>query len=180
MPAWQAPTPAEPACGEEHRTSNCDNKEKTYCVSCKSNTHASWDRECPEFRKRCDQFDENYPENNLPYFPSEESWTLTPRPNKLQRHEKFPPKYAVNALQQSGNGNREASTKSKHQKQRIAKMPPNQSTMDQFITKGNTQATEAGNAPEPNNADAAAPIDTNYPIFNFHTPDEGSEPQGWD
>ena len=167
-------------CGEEHRTSNCDNKEKTYCVSCKSNTHASWDRECPEFRKRCDQFNENYLENNLPYFPSEESWTLTPRPNKLQRHEKFPPKYAVNALQQPGNGNREVSTKSKHQKQRIAKMPPNQSTMDQFITKGNTQATEAGNAPEPNNADTAALIDTNYPIFNFNTPDEGSEPQGWD
>ncbi|KAF8274199.1 hypothetical protein EI94DRAFT_1530040, partial [Lactarius quietus] len=59
-------------CGGGHRTSNCDNKEKVYCVSCKSNNHASWDRECPEFLRHCAQFDENYPENNLPYFPTGE------------------------------------------------------------------------------------------------------------
>ena len=36
-------------CGEEHRTNECINKDKTFCISCKSNSHASWDRECPEF-----------------------------------------------------------------------------------------------------------------------------------
>ncbi|KAF8269410.1 hypothetical protein EI94DRAFT_1547073, partial [Lactarius quietus] len=65
-------------CRGEHRTSECTNKEKTFCVSCKSNTHASWDRDCPEFWRRCTQFDENYPENNLPYFPTSDDWMLTP------------------------------------------------------------------------------------------------------
>ena len=41
-------------CGEEHRTSECNNREKTFCILCKSNMHASWDRECPKFKKRCD------------------------------------------------------------------------------------------------------------------------------
>lgn len=82
-------------CGAEHKTRDCSTRDKTYCVSCKNHTHASWDRECPEFLRRCAQFDENYPENDLPYFPTEEEWTLTPRPNKIPIPEKFPAKYAA-------------------------------------------------------------------------------------
>jgi hypothetical protein len=59
-------------CRGEHRSNKCSNKEKMHCVSCKSDVHASWDRDCPEFRRRCKQYDENYPENNLPYFPTNE------------------------------------------------------------------------------------------------------------
>jgi len=36
-------------CGESHRTSSCTNDGKYYCVSCGDNSHASWDRACPEF-----------------------------------------------------------------------------------------------------------------------------------
>ncbi|KAF8274190.1 hypothetical protein EI94DRAFT_1556467, partial [Lactarius quietus] len=55
-------------CRGEHRTKDCVCKDKVHCVSCKYNMHASWDRGCSEFIRRCTQYDENYPENNLPYF----------------------------------------------------------------------------------------------------------------
>ena len=170
-------------CGEEHRTSECDNKDKTFCVSCKSNSHASWDRDCPEFRRRCDQFDENYPENNLPYFPSEESWTLIPRPNRIPRPEKFPSKYAVTALQQPERADREGPPKAqnKQQKKKSTKVPPNQSTMDQYVKAGNPPKTESGNQIKPDNADAAAPVnETTLPTFNYQTPEEGVAPRGWE
>ena len=171
-------------CGEEHRTSECSNKEKTFCVSCRSNTHASWDRDCPEFRRRCDQFDENYPENNLPYFPSEEGWTLIPRPNKLHRAEKFPAKDAVVALQQAEHANKDAPTKAqnRHPKQRSSKRPANQSTIDQYITTESTQTTGQSNPSKSNKADAAALSYAEFSTLNhkYLTPEEGQEPQGWD
>lgn len=169
-------------CGEEHRTSDCSSKEKTFCVSCKSNTHASWDRDCPEFRRRCDQFDENYPENNLPYFPSEESWTLTPRPNKLHRSEKYPSRYAVTPLQQPERAAREAPTKAKgrHPKQKSSKLPPNQSTMDQFVHTGNTQPTEQGKLTNMEEADAAAFTNIDFPPLKYYTPEEGRSAPGWE
>ena len=168
-------------CGEEHRTSECGNKEKTYCVSCKSNTHTSWDRECPEFRRRCDQFDKNYPENNLPYFPSEERWMLIPRPSKIPRAEKFPAKYAVAAIQNPEHTDCGALTKnqSRHPKQRAPKVPPNQSTMDQYITTGNTKIAELDIQVSSNNADATAFTEM-FPPLNYNNPKEGCEPQGWD
>ena len=82
-------------CSGEHRMSNCNSRSKTFCVSCKSAKHASWDRDCPEFRHRCTQYDENYPKNSLPYFPTEENWMLAACPEKLQLSDKFPAKYAV-------------------------------------------------------------------------------------
>lgn len=169
-------------CGEEHRTNTCNSKEKTFCVSCQTNTHASWDRECPEFRRRCNQFDENYPENNLPYFPSDEKWTLTPRPGKIPRTEKFPSKYAVATTQQPEHAERGAQNKSqsKHPKQRMSKVPPNQSTMDQYITTGNPRKMDTEITDSSTDADTAAHTDSTYPTLNYITPEEGLEPQGWD
>lgn len=78
-------------CGEvgSHWTKDCNNKEKLHCVSCKSDTHASWSRQCPVFVKKCEELDKRTPENNLPFFPSKESWTWTPNvspPTVLERH----------------------------------------------------------------------------------------------
>ncbi|KAI0266288.1 hypothetical protein BGY98DRAFT_926574, partial [Russula aff. rugulosa BPL654] len=39
--------------GENHCTMQCKNSEKKHCVSCKSDTHTSWDRNCSEFIWRC-------------------------------------------------------------------------------------------------------------------------------
>ena len=169
-------------CGDKHRTSECNNKDKTYCVSCKSNSHASWDRDCPEFRRRCDQYDENFPENSLPYYPTEEAWTLSPRPGKLQRSEKFPAKYTVTALQQSERSNQVTANwqQGKQRKQQTAKIPANQSTMDQYIVSGIPQGANADRSINLNNTNAAIPTDADFPPFNYRTPDEGLEPRGWD
>jgi hypothetical protein len=119
-------------CGGGHRSNDCSNKEKTHCISCKSDMHTSWDREYPEFRRRCEQYDENYPENSLPYFPTDEEWTLTLRPGRHQCSERFPAKYTVAAMQQPEQTTRTpvARPQGKQCKQQPKKIPANQSTID--------------------------------------------------
>ena len=85
-------------CGEAHRTNHCTNKEKRHCVSCGGNTHASWDRNCPEFIRRCTIFDERNPQNAMPYYPTEHDWTLAIRPERIPLDMRFPGKYAVNSI----------------------------------------------------------------------------------
>jgi hypothetical protein len=85
-------------CGENHRTNQCTNPDKRHCVSCNVDTHASWDRACPEFLRRSKLYDEKHPENNTVYFPTEEDWTLTTRPSRIPVEERFPQRYAVNSL----------------------------------------------------------------------------------
>jgi hypothetical protein len=86
------------SCGENHRTSLCQNKGKTHCVSCGNDTHASWSRDCPEFIRRCQIIDERNPENAMPYFPTEHDWSLTIRPDRVPREDRFPARFAVNTL----------------------------------------------------------------------------------
>jgi len=90
-------------CGEKHRTNTCRNKDKVYCVVCEENSHPSWSRECPEFNRRCLILDERNPENAMPYFPTENDWTLETRPNKIPLDERFPSRYAVNSLATASN-----------------------------------------------------------------------------
>lgn len=172
-------------CGGDHRTNACNNRDKKYCVSCKANDHASWDRECPVFRRRCDQFDENFPENNLPYFPTGEEWTLAPRPSKIQRADKFPARYTVNPLQPPEQTNRAQVNKpqGKQRKQQGAKTPANQYTMDRYVGPGagypqNTGANPGLNPNDANNADAAASLRHNTE-YNPSFTDNGLEPHGW-
>ena len=60
--------------------------------------HASWDRSCPEFQRKIAQFDEIHPENVLTYFPTNESWTLTARPERVPMEDRFPSRYTVGSL----------------------------------------------------------------------------------
>jgi hypothetical protein len=85
-------------CGENHHTKNCPDKSRRYCVSCKNDTHASWDRGCPEFKRRVDRMDENHPENALTYFPTDEDWTKHAHPARIDIDTKFPAKYLVASL----------------------------------------------------------------------------------
>lgn len=85
-------------CGDKHRTSNCNNPRQRYCASCKVDTHASWDRNCPEFIRRSESHSERFPENKLPFFPTEENWTLTTRPDRIPIENRFPQRFAVNSL----------------------------------------------------------------------------------
>ena len=83
----------------------CSNNGKCYCVSCDVNSHASWDRSCPEFIKQCKAIDWKNPVNSMPFFPVEQDWTLASRPSKIPFAERFPAAYAVNSLLISDNRN---------------------------------------------------------------------------
>jgi cellular nucleic acid-binding protein len=85
-------------CGENHHTKECPDSSRRYCVSCKNNTHASWDCGCPEFIRRVEQMDENHPENALTYFPTEEDWTKHACPARIDLDTRFPAKYSVASL----------------------------------------------------------------------------------
>ncbi|KAG2050493.1 hypothetical protein BDR06DRAFT_866485, partial [Suillus hirtellus] len=61
-------------CGDDHRTSTCHSYCTTHCVNCRSQQHTSWNRNCPEFIKCCKDIDDKYPENRMPYFPTEHIW----------------------------------------------------------------------------------------------------------
>jgi len=89
-------------CGENHRTSACKNKEILFCASCKTNAHASWDRTCPEFRRRCAIYNKRYPENTMVYFPTEQDWTLTTRPSRIPPGERFPHHLAAKSIPSTG------------------------------------------------------------------------------
>ncbi|KAI6033767.1 hypothetical protein BKA83DRAFT_83185, partial [Pisolithus microcarpus] len=68
------------ACAGEHRITQCTSPDIVFCINCQSSTHTSTDRFCPQLIKRCNIMDERTPENNMPYFLTEEPWTqvLTP------------------------------------------------------------------------------------------------------
>lgn len=96
-------------CGEGHRTNTCGSRSKLYCAACKTNTHASWSRECPEFIRRCAIIDNRNPENAMPYFPTDQDWTFTTRPERVPMATRFPPDFAVNPIPPGG-GNPQAFT----------------------------------------------------------------------
>ena len=89
-------------CGDNHRTSVCSSKGKRFCVSCSNNSHASWDRNCLEFIRRCAYIDERNPDNNMQFFPAEQDWTFTTRPSRIPLADRFPATYAVNSLPLTG------------------------------------------------------------------------------
>jgi hypothetical protein len=68
-------------CGGRHKTSTCS-QVGVYCVSCRSNSHASWARTCPTFLSKCAEMDAKLLENQMPYFPTEETWTHVSQPPK--------------------------------------------------------------------------------------------------
>ena len=98
-------------CGGGHRTSNCTEEDKKYCASCKDNSHASWDRNCPEFVKRCSWFDNKHPDNMLKYFPTDAAWTQQVRPARLPFHDRFPARFAVGSLPPPNRNGRELPTR---------------------------------------------------------------------
>jgi hypothetical protein len=105
-------------CGESHRTNACSNKNKLYCASCRDNTHASWDRTCPEFRRCCAAYDAKFPENKMVYFPTDQDWTLTSKPERVPLEDRFPARFAVNSLP--------VATNRRHPKPKpTVRLPPN-------------------------------------------------------
>ncbi|KAG2758110.1 hypothetical protein P692DRAFT_20842749 [Suillus brevipes Sb2] len=78
-------------CGNNHRTTDCTTKDKQYCIACETTDHLSRDRDCPTFIKRCESLDKRYPDNQLPYFPTNDEWTQATAPPKPPPYQKPPP-----------------------------------------------------------------------------------------
>lgn len=79
-------------CGNSHRTAECNAYRTERCINCKNTHHTSWSRACPEFKRQCDIIDAKYPENHMPFFPTELPWTQAIHPPKSPetRHHKLP------------------------------------------------------------------------------------------
>ena len=179
--ACSAETDTCGTCGGNHRTKECSTKDRIHCVSCNSDSHPSWDRDCPEFLRRRAQYDENYPENGLTYFPTGEDWTLTPQPSKVPLSDKFPPMYNVNSLptrqpnrpQMHGQPNRQ-------RRQRAIKLPPGQNTIDRYVTTGNNQPCPSGRENSNYAEDMQGVVDPNMssPYFDCE-PGQEPQPGGW-
>ena len=124
-------------CGGEHRTVDCSEEGKKYCVSCKSDTHASWDRGCPEFIKRCSWYDDKHPDNMLRFFPTDETWTQEARPPRLPFTERFPARFAVGSLPPHNRNERDLPTRPierpPKRPRNKGKWPAGQTTLDGFF-----------------------------------------------
>ncbi|KIK37496.1 hypothetical protein CY34DRAFT_29864, partial [Suillus luteus UH-Slu-Lm8-n1] len=59
----------------EHRTSDCNAYKTEHCVNCNNDNHTSWSRKCSEFKRRLKILNNSYPENRMPYYPTETPWT---------------------------------------------------------------------------------------------------------
>lgn len=80
-------------CTKGHRTNDCPTPLSRCCVSCKSDTHASWSRDCPTFVKKMSEFNERNPENALQYIPTADPWTWTANvyPTQIMKTQPPPP-----------------------------------------------------------------------------------------
>ena len=88
------------------------------------------------------------------YFPTDEDWTLTSKPDRILLEERFPPHYAVNSLP-TANMNKKATTKGRKQipSRAITNKGTHgkeQNTINQYFSrsqaksKGNESAQEEG------------------------------------
>ena len=62
-------------CAGRHRIPNCNNCDRTRCVSCGVEGHASWDRRCPAFLSKCHEMDARMTKNQMPHYPTGDPWT---------------------------------------------------------------------------------------------------------
>jgi hypothetical protein len=78
------PNPTCAQCSGPHDVSACKSNQLK-CVNCDSTDHASRDRNCPEFIRRCKLLNAKTPTNLLPYYPTEEEWTWSRLPINAPR-----------------------------------------------------------------------------------------------
>ena len=135
-------------CGGEHRSSDCRETEKRYCISCRSGSHASWDRNCPEFVKRCAWYDEKHPDNTLKLFPTEDTWTQEVRPPKFPFEERFPAQFAVGSLPPPNRNGRELPTrpitKQNKRPKKKGKSGTGQTTIEGYFPSSQSQGRADG------------------------------------
>ena len=131
----------------------------------------SWDRNCPEFTKRCGRLDERNPENEMPYFPTEQDWTQTERPTRIPPVERFPGTYTVNSLPLHGAKQAEKRQREQRGRSRTAK--------PRSASRQGPRPLEKGNATFPNTIPVS---ETNKPTevnAGQNTTSEYTEQHSW-
>ena len=78
-------------CAGHHQTSDCTNRNRPRCVSCRMDGHPSWDHRCPAFLNKCHDMDMRMTENQMPYYPTADPWTHALRPPKPTPPAPVPP-----------------------------------------------------------------------------------------
>jgi hypothetical protein len=80
-------TPQCGRCPGRHETSNCkESRDKKFCINCISTTHNSFDRACPTFLRKSEEFDQRNPDNLMPYFITDEPYTQHILPDNAPRN----------------------------------------------------------------------------------------------
>jgi hypothetical protein len=69
-------------CAGGHKSEACSHPRSRRCVSCKTDDHASWSRECPIFLRKAEELNARHPENLMPFFPTDDPWTWSTGANK--------------------------------------------------------------------------------------------------
>jgi len=137
---------------EETTPRDCPNPQDKFCVSCKANDHASWDRRCLEFLRRIERLDQNLPENALKYFPTDESWTVSMSQIRVKHKQTVPTQIAIASLPPPATrGNRVQTTRNitkANARKPTGQKEEGQATLDEYVAKENTQADEAKSSQE--------------------------------
>ena len=138
-------------CGGQHKTNECESENKRYCVSCKASTHASWDRSCPEFLRKCEEYSKFHPENSLVYFPTDEDWTRATRPERIPFEDKFPTHFSMGSLPPPSRTLRQPPTRPISKKNKRNNSSNNneagQAVLENFFNKLVNQETGPGEGP---------------------------------
>jgi len=170
------------ACGEDHITSGCNNPDKHFCIACKADTHASWDRRCPEFIRRCDIYNDRFPENKLPFFSTDEDWMLTLCPDRIPSDCRFPQCFTVNSLPTHADGRR-AQQQSQPPKgsKHLGKQPAparrdiqgdDNNTIERYLVRSQTTADTSSNAREEGELPGASSLEESAVNNEDHLVDE--------
>jgi hypothetical protein len=138
-------------CSGQHKTNECKTNNKKYCVSCRTDTHTSWDRNCPEFLRKCDEYSKFHPENNLVYFPTDENWTTTSRPALIPFEERFPTRYTVGSLPMPNRAEQQLPTRpiGKRNKRSNNNNDSSQAVLEKFFNKMIDEQPDQLDAPPP-------------------------------
>ena len=118
-------------CTKNHRTNECPTPEARCCISCNSNEHASWSRECPTFVRKQNEFNSRNPENTLQYIPTAEPWTWTTNTETTIQ----PPPPAANKPYHSNQDKRIPTRKSQAPARKVDSYVPRAPRIDSYIPR---------------------------------------------
>ncbi|KAF9231250.1 hypothetical protein BU15DRAFT_56398 [Melanogaster broomeanus] len=147
-------------CGHAHKTAVCVSYKTFHCISCNSHDHSSNDSHCPTYERKCEELDAKHPENSMPYYPTDETWTqvmLPPKPAPYRR----PPPPVITTRNEGPKG----------------PGAYRQSTLEYGFSSKNTQIQQTQRRrPSPTGNPSVASSSNRIPIANRRTPTSAPAP----